>query len=122
MFFSLFPKTSISTILYIIKIWILENKNFAEIYNHIKEQSNEIVISKVKMDQILYKLRLIISHYYKDVYTLDKISQKNIYEHFAIDESDFVKINNKILWVIGIINTFSKKINLKVFLVELNKL
>lgn len=122
MFFSLFPKTSISTILYIIKIWILENKNFAEIYNHIKEQSNEIVINKVKMDQILYKLRLIISHYYKDVYTLDKISQKNIYEHFAIDESDFVKINNKILWVIGIINTFSKKINLKVFLVELNKL
>ena len=34
-FFSIFPKTNISTILYIIKLWISENKNAVQIYNKI---------------------------------------------------------------------------------------
>ena len=33
-FFAIFPKTNISTILYIMKIWLLEKKNAKDIYNH----------------------------------------------------------------------------------------
>ena len=47
-FFLLFPKINITTILYIMKIWLLEKKNTNDIYNHIKNETENIVTSKLK--------------------------------------------------------------------------
>ena len=92
-FFSLFPKTNISTILYIIKILLLEKKNGNDIYNHIKNETENIIISKQKIEEILSKLRNFIAHYLKDMYILENISKTNEYKYYAIDESEFVKRN-----------------------------
>ena len=112
-FFSLFPKTNISTILYIIKLWISENKNAVQIYNKIKSESNNIDISIDKIREILRALGHYIAHYKKDSYSLEEISTRNVFEHFAVDESDFVRVGGKIFWVIGIINTHTKKLRLE---------
>lgn len=58
-------------------------------------------------------IRHYIAHYIKDYYYIEKISSKNYFEHFAVDESDFVKVGGKIFWVIGIINTHTKKLRLE---------
>ena len=113
-FFALFPKTNISTIIFIIKLWIFEKKNSNDIHKYIKEELDLKNISKVKVDEILHNLRKTIAHYYKDVYRLEQISTQNAFDYFAIDESDFIRIKGKILWVIGIINTINKKIRLEV--------
>ena len=39
---------------------------------------------------------------------IENISNRNEFAHYAVDESDFIKINGNILWVIGIINTHNK--------------
>ena len=89
----MFPKTNISTILYIIKILLLEKKNGNDIYNHIKNETENIIISKQKIEEILSKLRNFIAHYLKDMYILENISKTNEYKYYAIDESEFVKRN-----------------------------
>ena len=109
----MFPKTNISTILYIIKLWISENKNAVQIYNKIKSESNNIDISIDKIREILRALGHYIAHYKKDSYSLEEISTRNVFEHFAVDESDFVRVGGKIFWVIGIINTHTKKLRLE---------
>lgn len=112
-FFSLFPKTIVSTILYIMKLWILEKKNAVEIYHKIKIEAPNLNLSLDKIREILMKLRYFIAHYLKDTYILEDISQPNEFHHFAIDESDFTKIDGSILWVIGIINTHNKLLRLQ---------
>lgn len=57
--------------------------------------------------KILKHIRLYIANYYKAIYKI-----KNILNEYAIDESDFVKLNGNILWVIGVINTWTKLIRL----------
>ena len=71
-------------------------------------------ISKEKIREILNTITVFIAHYIKDSYILEDISQKNVFQHFAIDESAFVKIKGNILWVIGIINTYNQLIRLEV--------
>lgn len=100
--------------MYIIKLWILEKKNCNEIYNKIKEESVTIVISKEKIRALLKVLRICISHYIKDTYIIENISIRNEYAYYAVDESDFIKLNGNILWVIGIINTHNKNLRLEV--------
>ena len=89
-------------------------KNANDIYNHIKNQSENINISKTKIEAILHKLRLFIAHYIKDVYIIENISKANEFKYYAVDESEFVKIKGIPLWVIGIINTENKLIRLEV--------
>ena len=96
------------------KIWLLEKKNANDIYNHIKNEGENIFISKQKIEEILTKLLNFIAHYLKGVYILENISKKNEFKNYAIDESEFVKINGVPLWVIGIINTADKIIRLEV--------
>ena len=71
-------------------------------------------ISKEKIRELLNTIRVFIAHYIKDSYILEDISQKNVFQHFAIDESAFVKIKGNILWVIGVINTHNQLIGLEV--------
>ena len=73
--------------------------NCNEIYNKIKEESVEVVISKEKIRELLKVLRICISHYIKDTYIIENISNRNEFAHYAVDYSDFIKINGNILWV-----------------------
>ena len=70
-------------------------------------------ISKQLILDILNTLRRYIAHYIKYMYIIENISEENKMERFAIDESLFTNINNSPLWVIGIINTSSKKLRLE---------
>ena len=104
----MFPKTPVSIILYILKLWITEEKNALEIDKIIKNKVRYFTISTIHINDILQNSRLIIAHYYKDKYILEEISEEEKNECFAIDESNFINIDNKNLWVIGAINTYSK--------------
>ena len=42
------------------------------------------------------------------------ISEEGKNESFAVDESNFISINNRNLWVLGAINTSSKKLRLEI--------
>ena len=54
-----------------------------------------------------------ISHYYKDVYNLEKLPVVEDNNKFAIDESLFTHINEEQIWVIGIINNKTFDLRLK---------
>ena len=47
------------------------------------------------------------------MYIIENISEVHKMERFATNESLFININNSPLWVIGIINTSSKKLLLE---------
>ena len=64
--------------------------------------------------EILTKFRNIIAHYIKDTYIIEDISVENEYATYAIDENLFVTINNNQKWIVGIINTISKKLRLEI--------
>ena len=110
--FAHFPKTACSNILYVIKLWLLENKNTMEIHKKFKNDFPNISISLIHVTEILQKLREYIAHYIKDVYKLEEISIENEMSTFAIDESNFFSDGNITTWVIGIINIASRKIRL----------
>jgi len=55
--------------------------------------------------KILKHIRLYIANYYKAIYKIKNILNENQFDYYAIDESDFVKLNGNIVWVIGVINT-----------------
>ena len=102
-----------SLIFYILKILILEEKNALEIDKIIKNKVRDFRISMTHINEILHDARLIIPHYYKDKYILEEISEEGKNEYFAGYESNFINIDNKNLWVIGAINTYSKKLRLE---------
>ena len=66
--FGHFPKTACSNILYVIKLWLFENKNAMEIHKKFKNDIPNISISLIHFIEILQKLREYIAHYIKDVY------------------------------------------------------
>lgn len=45
---------------------------------------------------------------------IEDISTQNKNEYFSVDESDFVKINGQILWVIGVLNNETYHLRLEV--------
>ena len=108
--FNHFPRTACSIILYIIKLWLLENKNANEIHNKFKTEFPNINISLIKITEILHKLREYIAHYIKDTYILLRYIRRKRMSSFAIDESNFYSDGNSTIWVIGIINITSRKI------------
>ena len=108
-----FPRTTVSNILYIIKLWLFDNKNASDIYNKFKNECPNINISLLHISEILQKLREYIAHYIKDIYSIEDISQENRMERFAMDESNFVTDGNITTWVVGIINVTSRKIRLE---------
>ena len=99
-FFAKFPKTPISIILIILRNWILENKNSTAIYSIIKNKIKNYDVSQIHINEILYETRIFFSHYLKDKYKLEDITEIRKNEYVAIDESNF-NIDNKNLWVIG---------------------
>ena len=113
-FLDFFPKQSDSIVLYVLKLSIIEKKNCIEIYNKFKDDYPNISITKDMIYKILKYMRIYIANYFKDLYKIENISTENAYNYYAIDDSDLVKINGNILWVIGIINTSTKYIGLEV--------
>ena len=93
---------------------LIEDKNATEIFNHIKETMVECEISKDKLNNIIKKIRYYRAHFLKDKYLLEDFSIRGNTESYAVDESKFVNLNNRLLWVIGIIHTSTKKIRLEV--------
>ena len=63
--FDAFPQTMVSTILYILKLWIFESKNAAEIRTKIINDYPNFIISKQKILEILNYMRNIIAYYLK---------------------------------------------------------
>jgi predicted DNA-binding protein YlxM (UPF0122 family) len=86
--FNHFPRTTVSNILYIIKLWLFDNKNASDIYNKFKNECPNINISLIDISEILQKIREYIAHYLKDIYSIEDISEENRMERFAIDESN----------------------------------
>lgn len=113
-FFSLFTNTPVSIILNILKLCLLDKKNGKEIYNSILQKYPNFSIIQQHILEILDKARYIIAHYIKDQYAIENISEQGKNECFAIDESIFINVGNRQLWIVRIINTKTKKISLEV--------
>ena len=112
-FFSYFPRTSVSDILYIIKLWLFQNNNATEIYKIYRNEIPNINISLIHISEIIHKLREYIAHYLKDIYAIEDISIENGLNRYAIDESNFISDGNITTWVIGIIDIATRKIRLE---------
>ena len=111
-FFNFFPRTPASLIILIIKIWFIEKNNVNEIYQKLKQKILNYDISKQKILDIIDKARFCIAHYLVDVYKLEDFSTNGGNEYFSIDESNFVNVDNRNLWVLGIVCNNNKKIRL----------
>lgn len=92
-----FPRTPASLILYTLKLWLIDEKNATEIYKNIKENIIECEISQDKINKILEKIRFYIGHYIKDQYSLEEFSIEGNQDYYAVDESQFVNLNNNLL-------------------------
>ena len=110
--FGLFPRTPASIIFNIIRLWLLEEKNLNKIFNYMKNNTSIILNNQQTIRNILIKARQSISHYMRDVYELEILANENEHRKIAVDESLFTHVNNKPLWVIGLIDTNSKKFRL----------
>ena len=111
-FFGLFPRTPASLIDYIIKRWLLEENNATKIYNKIVNNTTIHISDDQTIRNILLKLRHIIAHFLRDKYEIEDFTKENNNQKIAIDESCFTHIENKQVWVIGLINTVSKEFRL----------
>ena len=67
-------------------------------------------MSQNHINKLLKKTRKVIVFYIKDTYITEDISEEGKNESFTVDESNFISINNRNLWVLGSINTSTKKI------------
>lgn len=83
---------------------------------NIKNGNNPYNVSKQLVLNILKDMLKIISKYYDDIYKIEQIAQENGNDSLSIDESLFVHLENKQIWVVGIINNRTREITL--FLVE----
>ena len=70
-----------NTTLYIIKFWIFESKNASQIFPKIQNDYPGLAISQAKINEILDKMRNIITYYYKDIYEIEDISNANAKEN-----------------------------------------
>jgi len=100
-FYCLFPKNPISLIIYKQKLWLIDDKKGIDIFKLIKDKYTNCSISQHHFYEILEKSRYNIAYFNKNQYALEKISEQGNNEAFAIDESIFVNITNKNLWVVG---------------------
>ena len=82
---------------------MLEKKNANEIFLKFKNVHPNIVIINEKY-QTFYIMLEYIAYYIKHAYSIENISIQNEYAYYSANESDFIKINGQILWVIGILN------------------
>lgn len=106
--FELFPRTPITLIHNVIKLWLLGEKNATNIYKNLVENSEITIIDNQTVRNILTKLRLTISHYLSDKYALEYLADENVNRKIAIDESLFSHYENKQIWVISMIDTNRK--------------
>ena len=89
-------------------------KTVFEMNKLIKDKYTNCSINQLHIYEIFEKARYIIAYFIKDQYALENISEQGDNEAFAIDESNFVSITNRNLWVVGVVNTNTKKLRLKI--------
>ena len=87
-----FQCTLASSIFFIFKYWLLEEKNRHNIYDFLKENLPSLIISKKLILEILTKIRFITAHYIKDTYIIEDISSEKEYAIYKTDESLFKKL------------------------------
>ena len=109
-----FPRTHASVVFKIIYQWIIEKKNGNEITNTINNEVINYNVSKTTVLNVLKIARYYIANYYKDVYSLENISEANKNDRFSIDESEFINISNQPIGAIGIINNLTKTFRLEI--------
>ena len=79
-----------------------------------KDINKDYPLSKQHVYKILDNMRYIIAHYLKDTFNLEKITELNKHDNISVDESLFVHINNRQIWVVGLINNYSREIRLEI--------
>lgn len=66
------------------------------------------------VNEILDYMRKIIAHYIKDIYLLEDLAEENAGDTICVDESLFVHEHNAQIWVVGLINSRTRKIGLEI--------
>lgn len=79
-----YQKTPLSVLTNIIKLFIVDNANAQEIAEKLKNKYHLEKLTSQTIYKILYLIRKYITHYYNDVYFLEKIYD-GIGGKFAVD-------------------------------------
>ena len=98
---------------YILELFT-ENNNAIDITKRLQEKYNRNNLDNRFIYHFISTIRNYIAHFYHDKYTLEKLAYLGENKKCAIDESLFVHIDGKQLWVIGIIDTQSLNIRIEV--------
>ena len=112
-FFEKFPKTPISVLSNIIKWFIVDNVNARVIAENLKNKYHLETNTNQNIYTILNLIRRYITHYYRDVYALEKIYD-GIRGKFAVDECNFTHDNGSQVWVIRAIETRTRAIRIDI--------
>ena len=99
-FFDFCSKTPLQVIKYIIALPFEYELNGNNIYEKLKDYTDEQNVSKYVILKNLDYKKLIISHYLKDCYKLKPVSSENANDSMANNESLFSHENNQQIWVV----------------------
>ena len=105
--FAKFPQIKLRDLTEIINCFICLEFNTKKAVTYLKENKN-VIISQNTLSKIYKEFRNIIYQYMKIVYNSEVISTENNNDYFAVDESLINHINNKQVWLLGIINNNTK--------------
>ena len=114
-FFSLNPKIPASIICYIIYNFIVLKLNGQQIIKNIQIKYKKNIVSYISVLDKLNKIRYSIADGLKQMYWEGRIGgPPEVNKIFAIDQSLFIHDNNTPFWVIGAIETDSRKMRFDV--------
>ena len=88
------------------------NNNVIDINKRLQEQYNRNNLDNRFIYHFISTIRNYIFHFYRHKYTLEKLTYLGENQKSAIDESLFVHMDGKQLWVIGII--FIESLNIRI--------
>ena len=111
-FYAKFSKITLRIVSEVISCFLCKEFNVEKAKNLIDSEFG-YNLSKRVISRIYKDIRNIIYKYMKFVYAQEFISKENVGENFSIDESLIGHVNNKQLWLIGIINNNTKEIRVE---------
>jgi len=111
--YSKFPFIRLKDLMEIIHYFLCLEMSANKAFKYLND-NKKIKIFLTALLKVYSELRLIIYLYMKILYESEAISTKNNRDYFSVDESLINHINNKKIWLLGIINNTSKEFSIEV--------
>jgi hypothetical protein len=108
------PRIPITVLYHIINYWLIDALKVKKIKAKLEEQYNITNIDSRFIYKFISSCRKIIANYFRNVYSLERLANKNANLTICLDVSLFTHIQGSQTWVVGLINTSNNEIMLEV--------